>query len=402
MIIFWLSVALMVLAALWLILRPLLSRKPLSALDQQDVNMGIYHRRVQELASDLSAGLLTEAAAAEAELELQRQLLGDLEVDEPAAPLQRRPAYWSALAVSILLPVVVLALYLHLGQPLAEEQLLAARDGTQDQVAFIREHLGELRDKVANEPENLEAVLMLGRAYVVLEDYAAATAVYADSESWASRDAAFLVDYAEALGYAQGGNLQGKPATLLQRALAVDPNFPKGLWLAGLAAMQADQAEETRRYWGKLVEILPPDSEPAAQLRQLLAEVEATSPALDEQEAAAAPRLEIEVSLAPELASAVTAENTLFVLARPASEQRTPLAAIRQTVEQFPVTVELDETMSMLPGMSLREFPHVVVEARISRSGDAVSQPGDLLGRSKPVSTASNDMIRIVIDRVVE
>src|SRR5690625_1997031 len=163
MIIFWLSVALMVLAALWLILRPLLSRKPLSALDQQDVNMGIYHRRVQELASDLSAGLLTEAAAAEAELELQRQLLGDLEVDEPAAPLQRRPAYWSAVAVSILLPVVVLALYLHLGQPLAEEQLLAARDGTQDQVAFIREHLGELRDKVANEPENLEAVLMLGR-----------------------------------------------------------------------------------------------------------------------------------------------------------------------------------------------------------------------------------------------
>lgn len=402
MIIFWLSAALMVLAALWLILRPLLSRRPLSALDQQDVNMGIYHRRVQELASDLSAGLLTEAAAAEAELELQRQLLGDLEVDEPAAPLQRRPAYWSALAVSILLPVVVLALYLHLGQPLAEEQLLAARDGTQDQVAFIREHLGELRDKVANEPENLEAVLMLGRAYVVLEDYAAATAVYAASESWASHDAAFLVDYAEALGYAQGGNLQGKPVTLLQRGLAVDPNSPKGLWLAGLAAMQADQAEETRRYWGKLVEILPSDSEPAAQLRQLLAEVEVTSPALAEQEAAAAPRLEIEVSLAPELASAVTAENTLFVLARPASEQRTPLAAIRRTVEQFPVTVELDETMSMLPGMSLREFPHVVVEARISRSGDAVSQPGDLLGRSKPVSTASNDMIRIVIDRVVE
>jgi cytochrome c-type biogenesis protein CcmI len=81
----------MVLAALALILRPLLSDRPLSALDQRDVNLTIYHRRLQELEADQATGLLTEAAATEAKLELQRRRLGDLR-PAPAAPARRRPA----------------------------------------------------------------------------------------------------------------------------------------------------------------------------------------------------------------------------------------------------------------------------------------------------------------------
>lgn len=407
MTIFWISAALMVLAALALILRPLLSNRPLSALDQQDVNLTIYHRRLQELEADQMAGLLTEVAAAEAKLELQRQLLGDLN-QEPAAPVRRRPAYAMAAVVGILLPVAASALYLHLGSFKAEELLAASSTRTdgQDQVAFIREHLGELQEKVKAEPENLEAVLMLGRAYLVLEQYDAAVDVYAASVPWASEQAVFLVDYAEAIAYAQGGDLRGKPTELLQHGLGIEPDFPKGLWLAGLAAMQAAQPEQTRQYWERLVEILPPESEAVAQMRQLLAEIDDSQASVERQAEpsadAVAVSLQVDVYLSPGLAQTVDVGSTVFVLARPADGQRTPLAAIRRTIERWPFSIVLDESMAMVPGMSLREFPQVVVEARISRSGDATSQPGDLIGHSGPVSTASDDPIRIVIDRLVE
>lgn len=406
MMIFWISAALMVLVALALVLRPLLSQQALPALDQQDVNLSIYHRRLQELEVDQEAGLLTADAAAEAKLELQRQLLGDVAV-APTAPTLRRPARAMAVGVGILLPLAVLTLYLSLGSPEAEEHLIAStlqgNDAQGEQLDFIREHLGELQAKVKAEPENLEAVLMLGRAYLLLEQYDAAVDVYAANESWGSEQAAFLVDYAEAVAYAQGGGLLGKPTELLLQGLEVDPNFSKGLWLAGLAALQAEQPERARHHWEKLAATLPPESEPAAQLNQLLAELDDAERSVESRrEPAGMARLQVDVSLSPELAQSVETDHAVFVLARPADGQRTPLAAIRRTVGELPFNIVLDESMAMVAGMSLRDFPQVVVEARVSRSGDAASREGDLIGRSEPVSTTSGEPVRIVIDRLVE
>jgi cytochrome c-type biogenesis protein CcmH len=404
MITFWIIAGLMLLAALALVLRPLLSNRPLSAaLDQQDANIAVFRRRLDELETEQAAGLLTAADAAEARLELERQLLGDL--GERAAPLRRRPSYGAALAVGLLLPIAAVLMYLQLGSPTAATGIAAgAASDEQSQVAFIREHIGDLEEKVRAEPGNLEAVLMLGRAYLVLQQYDAAVALYAEAQSQLGDQSVLLVDYAEALGYAQGANLVGRPSELLQRALAVEPTSQKALWLMGLASMQADQPQQAQHYWQRLAATLPPESETAEQVRQLLAEVAAQLPAgtAEGQSAAVAASLQVEVRLAPALAEQVPVGGTVFVLARPATGQRAPLAVVRQPVERLPLQVTLDESMAMVPGMSLREFPQVVVEARISRSGDAASKPGDLLGRSGPVAVAAGEPVVIVIDQVVE
>lgn len=405
MIIFWTSAALMVLAALALILRPLLSNRPLSALDQRDVNLSIYHRRQRELKADQAAGLLTDETADEARLELQRQLLGDMDV-EPSAPVRRQPAYMVAVAVAFLLPIATIALYLNLGSLEAEEQIAASSmitDNSQDQVAFIREHLSELQEKVRAEPRNLEAVLMLARAYMVLEQFDAAVAVYAAAESWAGEHVPFLVDYAEAIAYAQDGALRGRPTELLERGLNIEPGFPKALWMAGLAAMQSGQPERTRQYWQQLMAVLPPESESAAQIRQLLTEIDQVQlPGGTQTPEAVVASLQVEVSLSPELAQSVSADSTVFVLARPADGQRAPVAAVRRSARELPFSITLDESMAMVAGMSLKEFPQVVVEARVSHSGDALSQAGDLLGQSGPVSVDDKEAVVIVIDRVIE
>lgn len=396
MITFWIVAGLMLLAALALLLRPLLVRPVLPTLRQRDANIAVYRRRLAELEVDNQAGLLDDATFAEAKVELERQLLGDLgEEGESESALRPRPARAAALGVALVVPLAAILLYLQLGSPAAvtAPQTDPALLQAQQQLAFIEQHLSDLEARVRQQPDDLEAALMLGRAYLVLQWFDAAAELYAQLEPRAGEDPVFLVDYAEALGYAQGGNLLGRPSELLQRALTVEPDSPKALWLAGIAAMQAEQPSQARRYWQTLLRVLPPDNPAAEQVRQLLQEI---------GPAPAAASLQVQVEVAPELAGQVPVGSTVFVLARPVDGPRTPLAVVRHPVEELPLQVVLDESMAMAPGLGLDAFTQVVVEARISRAGEAARQTGDLIGYSQPVAVAAGSVVRVVIDAVVE
>lgn len=407
MTILWISATLMLLVALALVLWPLISRRPNSILDQQDANLAVFRRRFAELESDHQAGLLGDDDFAEARQELEHQLLGDLGDEQQQQSVRpSRPAFATAAMVALLLPLFAVMLYLQLGSPavLKPQMAAAISSDEQEQIAFIQEHLAELEAKVAADPSDLEGVMMLGRAYLVLQRFDDAVALYATAENQAKQQPVLLVDYAEALGYSQGGNLLGRPAELLQRALAMEPAFPKGLWLAGVAAMQADESQQARQYWQRLVAVLPPGSETAEQVQQLLADIsqeDVTTETPQAPSAADTASLQVEVELAPELAAQVAAGSTVFVLARPADGPRAPLAVVRHPVERLPLRVTLDESMAMVPGMSLSQFPEVVVEARISRSGEAMSQAGDLVGYSAPIALDGSNAISIIINEVV-
>ena len=63
----------------------------------------------------------------------------------------------------------------------------------------------------------------------------------------------------------------------------------------------------------------------------------------------------------------------------------------------------LDESMAIMPGMTIADFDSIVVGARISVSGNATPQPGDLKSNVSPVGqNAGNGPVRLVIDSVVK
>jgi cytochrome c-type biogenesis protein CcmH len=90
----------------------------------------------------------------------------------------------------------------------------------------------------------------------------------------------------------------------------------------------------------------------------------------------------------------------VFIFARPAEGARMPLAIVRKQVKDLPATFALDDSMAMAPNMKLSSFPDVVVGARISKTGSAMPQPGDLEGLSATVKTGSAN-VAIVIDKVI-
>ena len=203
---------------------------------------------------------------------------------------------------------------------------------------------------------------------------------------------------------------------LLTRALELDPGNVKGLWLAGHWKNQSGAYTEAINYWQQAAAKLPPGSEDAAVIAQQISDVQgqlgisaAPAPAVAAATAAAGPTtdsvsgaaLSVHVALAPELATAAAAEDTVFIYARATQGPRMPLAIVRKQVKDLPVTVTLDDSQAMMPAMKLSNFEQVVVGARISKSGNAMPQSGDLQGSLSPVATQTSEKIEIKISSKV-
>jgi cytochrome c-type biogenesis protein CcmH len=112
------------------------------------------------------------------------------------------------------------------------------------------------------------------------------------------------------------------------------------------------------------------------------------------------------VSLSPALAAQARPEDTLFIFARAAQGPRMPIAILKKQVRELPLAFTLDDTMAMSPAMTLAKAGEVVVVARISRSGQAAPQPGDLFGESAPIKPAPAGAaaaagLTLVIDQAV-
>lgn len=121
------------------------------------------------------------------------------------------------------------------------------------------------------------AWMLLARADFAANRYASAAESYAQAVAGSAnvaRDPQAWCEYADALGMARGGSLEGKPRELIMRALAIDPNHPRALEMAGSAALDEDDAAAAVEHWRMLVVQLPPRSPERRELVVALARAE--------------------------------------------------------------------------------------------------------------------------------
>ena len=110
----------------------------------------------------------------------------------------------------------------------------------------------------------------------------------------------------------------------------------------------------------------------------------------------------VNVALDPKLKDSVGPNDTLFVFAKAAHGPPMPLAITRLTVAQLPARLTLTDAMGMVPGLTLSRFPQVVVGARISKSGNATPQSGDLQTLSSSTTTAQTKPVQLIIAERVD
>lgn len=244
---------------------------------------------------------------------------------------------------------------------------------------------------------------MLGRSYMVLNRYGEAADAFARLREVAGDSPDVLVSHATAMAMASNGDMSGEPRRLVQEALAQQPDHAQALWLAATAAYQAGEHETALDYYRRAEPLL--EGEPLQQVRGMIEELTARG---EEQAAAAGSipdagsSLEVNVSLSPSLGGRVEQQHTVFIFAKAVDGPPMPLAVVKRTVADLPLTVTLDDSQAMTQQLKLSGFERVTVGARISSSGQASAQPGDLEGESPPVSTNTNGTVAVTIDRVVQ
>ncbi len=293
--------------------------------------------------------------------------------------------------------------------PVAAAEGNSPHDMSREQFAAAVEQLAA---KLKEQPENAEGWATLARSYMQLGEVEQAVPAYATAVRLRGDDARLLVDYADALAVKNGRSLDGEPMKLVERALKIEPDNIKALALAGTAAFNNKDYKNAVRLWERLATVAPPDSTFRQQLQDSIAEarslgglgpapaVAGASPAAASepggvQAAAAGATIRGTVRLSPALAAQAAPGDTVFVLARPAEGARMPLAIVRKQVRDLPFEFTLSDAMAMSPAAKLSLFPKIVIDARVSKSGQAQSAPGDLSGRSGVVP---NDATGVVVE----
>ena len=249
------------------------------------------------------------------------------------------------------------------------------------------------------------------------------------AQSWA--------DYADVLGTRAGGSLAGAAGRAIERSLALDPTNPKALWLDASRAFQEKRYNDALGIWKRLHGVLAPDSPDMPLVEANIAEAlqlaqgPASAAADGKPPAGAAPsntasprsasagagvptsagspagtgspaaEISGTVSIEPRLAGRVDRDATLFIYAKAADSPGPPLAVMRLAANGWPVSFRLDDSMAMIPSRRLSQFQKVIVEARISRSGQAAPTAGDLYVTSSVLSPSSGKKLALVINHEI-
>lgn len=403
------ATAMVAVAVAW-ILVPLLRGRGAGEIDRDASNVAILRDQLAELQADLARGTIAPEQLEQAKRELERRVLDEVSA-VPDTGAAQRGTPWAAAVLAGLIPVVAVLLYLVLGTPDALGPQARAPAGAEGGHQVTREQVekmvADLAARLEQEPGNVNGWVVLARSYAVMNRHEEAAKAYARVIELVPDDPDLLADYADTLAVTLGGNLSGKPLALAQRALAIDPAHWKALALVGTEAFNRKDYKTAIAYWEKLKAVAPPGSPIAQSIDSSIAEARelgglkaAAKTPLAVAAAPAAGRVAGKVDLSPGLKGKVAPTDTVFVFARAAEGPRMPLAILRRQVKDLPIEFALDDSMAMAPNMKLSTFPEVVVGARVSRSGNATPQSGDLEGLSKPVKVGATG-VAIVIDSAI-
>ncbi len=291
--ILWIGFALMSVAAILALLWPL-ARKP--SADQAGSDLVVYQDQLEEIDRDRSAGLIGDAEAGAARIEVSRRLLAAADT-QAQAPLPTQPLWHRRAAAVVMLIVLLLlpvGLYTALGSPEIPGQPAYARAVTPHDHQTIANLIGQIEEHLAQNPNDGAGWQVIGPVYMRLGRFDDAVVAFRKSLALNGENAGRLTALGEALVGAANGVVIDEAKKSFERAVALEPSEPKARFFLGLADEQDGNATAAAAKWRALLEDAPPNAPWVGFVRESLARVtgepvasgEALGPSPDEMAAA--------------------------------------------------------------------------------------------------------------------
>ena len=398
--------------------------------DPVQANAAVYKDQIRDLEKEYGLGNLSSEELQIAKDELARRLLEDVgdsaQIAKPTPQAWRAPWVW-VMSFVFLVPVAACVMYAVMGQPLALNPAALqaeAEQGSDISPEKMTEMATALTRRLQDEPNQVDGWIMLARVQRAREQFDESDAAFRKALAL-SKDDNLAIEHAEVLVQKNQGNFAGQPWAIIQRVLTVDPQHLNALLLAGSASYSELNYRSALRFWERAREVVEPASPEAPELDRAIAQTRekmGLPPAPSRSNAMASAqgqpntnsanngasvsnnsagasnnqantaRITGRVSVIKELADKVAPTDTVFVFATPVSGSRMPLAIVRTTADKLPFDFVLDDSTSMNPSAKLSSMTEVTVKVRISKSGQAMAQPGDLGVSLTPVKLGSSGL----------
>ena len=325
-------------------------------------------------------------------------------------PLWRASHKLTPLLATVIVFTVALSvgLYDHIGSP-GVSSGPSGSSASSDNLPGMDEVVSSLQARLANSPDDIDGWKMLARTHMTMRNYAgAADALEKAMELEGGQVAQTMVDLALAILSRDNTPIEGRTKSLIDSALAMEPNNQAALFYSGVAAANRGDTDTAAGYWETLLALNPPE-DVRGLLEQRIAQWRGEAPPptampgqSDPIQTAGASDAVISASVAmsDEAKAAMTGDANIFLIARDPAAPSPPIAVSRLRVSELPTVVDLNDAQSMVAGRELSAFAEVEVVARISLSGGPAATSGDWFG-SRIMRPAENNSVSIVINQQV-
>ena len=415
MVLFWLTSFALLLISIIVILKTLFSKNK-SNIIYEDNGKLLYEQKLLEIDKDIENNTLTCKDAENIKIELKNSLLEYKNKSDVLSLNIYRSSKNVRKIISLILiliiPVFVFVIYNIVGSPDSIEKLaltsnISNSQSSNEQLASVDEMLNRVERRLLDNPDNADDWLMLANSYLVLKRYPESIRAFENLYRLKGDEPSLLLRYADALAMANSGVFSGKPAEMIKKALVLDPENTMGLWLAGLVSYEEGKIDEAINYWEKVLPKLKDGSEEQNNIKKYLEfAYQNNNIPREENTPDLSNRKKYSIKLNIELSSdfyGIDKNQIVFIYAK--SEDKTnnmPIIVLRKKVADLPLTIELDDSMVMLPSNKLSDYQSVRVIARVSKSGNAKANKGDPIGVIDSISTDSKETAELIINKKVE
>ena len=239
--------------------------------DRAEYDLRVYKDQLRELDRDASRGVIGEAEATAARIEIQRRILAADDARQQALP--PGTAARTMLGFFILAaPVSAMVMYGMTGNPGVPDFPYAERDIPQTatttnhpetannaaETASIEAMVASLLARLDSEPNDVDGWILLARSFVTLERYAEAAEAYGKTLPLTNNAPELVADFAETLVMANGGEVVEQARDSFANVLRADAANPKARFYLGMYSAQTGDIERALQQWVDLVTIGPP------------------------------------------------------------------------------------------------------------------------------------------------
>ena len=353
-------------------------------------------RRLREFEADVAADEIDPTIAPGLRAELERAVLEALPTSSEAPTTKHRGR--AVLAILCLAaPLSALGLYWKLGSP--ELAMFSANHphlDWRDQATSIDYFVGRVRQRLATNPDDIDAWTLLARTEMELGHYNEALAAAERLNLVAPQQPPAMLLLIDALLMNGSDEHHSRAQALTAKVLSMEPKNPTALVMKGMFQQQEGDGAGALTTLQQALALAAKDSPLRAEIEQLITRGGSTA-----QAAAPKVQVKVSVSLTPALAPRAAPSDALFIAARAIDGPPMPLAVARHTVAELPLTITLDDSMAMVPGHSLADVQQFYLVARVSHSGTANASSGDLEGKSATLSVKDGAEVKLTIDRIL-